>query len=177
MRRRRLIEGTPLYRRIYAWLVYRRWSPQQIAARLRHMHPDDPAWRVSHETVYAAIYAHPRGALKKGMVDALRQSKPQRGRRRTTAAGASFVPEAQRIVHRPEEIDTRLLPGHWEGDFIKGAYNRSGVGTLVERKTRFVVLCNPSSALRPPESAEVRPSARIESKTCGILTPKKSKSL
>lgn len=141
VRRPRLIEGTPLYRRVYAWLVYRRWSPQQIAARLRHMHPDDPAWRVSHETVYAAIYAHPRGALKKGMVDALRQSKPQRGRRRTTAAGASFVPEAQRIVHRPEEIDTRLLPGHWEGDFIKGAYNRSGVGTLVERKTRFVVLC------------------------------------
>ena len=141
VRRCRLIEGTPLYQRVYASLVYRRWSPPQIAAGLRHLYPEDPAWRVSHETLYAAIYAHPRGALKKGMVEALRQSKPQRGRRRTTAAGASFVPEALRIVHRPEEIDTRLLPGHWEGDFIEGAYNRSGVGTRVERKTRFVVLC------------------------------------
>jgi IS30 family transposase len=112
-----------------------------IAARLRHMYPDDPQWHISHETLYAAIYTHPRGALKQGMVDALRQSKPQRGRRRTTAVGASFVPEALRIVHRPEEIATRLLPGHWEGDFIKGAFNRSAVGTLVERKTRFVVLC------------------------------------
>jgi IS30 family transposase len=141
VRRRRLVEGTPLYQRVYTWLVHRRWSPQQIAARLRHMYPDDPQWHISHETLYAAIYTHPRGALKQGMVDALRQSKPQRGRRRTTAVGASFVPEALRIVHRPEEIATRLLPGHWEGDFIKGAFNRSAVGTLVERKTRFVVLC------------------------------------
>ena len=141
VRRRRLVEGTPLYQRVYTWLVHRRWSPQQIAARLRHMYPNDPSWQISHETLYAAIYTHPRGALKQGMVDALRQSKPQRGRRRTTAAGASFVPEALRIVHRPEQIATRLLPGHWEGDFIKGAFNRSAVGTLVERKTRFVVLC------------------------------------
>ncbi len=141
VRRRRLVEGTPLYQRVYTWLVHRRWSPQQIAARLRHMYPNDPSWHISHETLYAAIHTHPRGALKQGMVDALRQSKPQRGRRRTTAAGASFVPEALRIVHRPEEIATRLLPGHWEGDFIKGAFNRSAVGTLVERKTRFVVLC------------------------------------
>jgi len=50
-------------------------------------------------------------------------------------------PENQRIAHRPEDIERRLVPGHWEGDFIKGAYNRSAVGVLVERKTRFVVLC------------------------------------
>jgi IS30 family transposase len=61
--------------------------------------------------------------------------------RRTSAAGAGFVPEELRIVNRPEEIAQRLVPGHWEGDFIKGAFNRSAVGTLVERKTRFVVLC------------------------------------
>ncbi len=105
------------------------------------MHPDDPDQHVSHETIYAAIYAHPRGGLKQAMIEALRQEKPVRGRRRTSIAGGGFVPEALRIVHRPEEIALRQWPGHWEGDLIKGAFNHSCVGTLVERKTRFVVLC------------------------------------
>ena len=140
-REAKLVEGTQLHRFVQDRLVHWRWSPQQIAARLRRMHPDDPTQRVSHETIYAAIYAHPRGSLKKAMVDALRQSKPTRGRRRTTLAARSWVPEDLRIVHRPEDVAERKLPGHWEGDFIKGAFNRSAVGTLVERKTRFVVLC------------------------------------
>lgn len=140
-RMRKLVEGTFLHQHVHDRLVYGRWSPQQIAARLKRMHPDDPAQQVSHETIYAAIYAHPRGSLKKAMIEALRQTKPARGRRRTTLAKGQTIPQAQRIVHRPEEIAQRQLPGHWEGDFIKGAYNRSGVGTLVERKTRFVVLC------------------------------------
>ena len=105
------------------------------------MHPDDPTQRASHETIYAAIYAHPRGGLKKELVEALRQHKPTRGLRRTTAAKRTWAPEELRIVHRPEEVAQRLIPGHWEGDLIKGAFNRSCVGTLVERKTRFVVLC------------------------------------
>ena len=105
------------------------------------MEPDDPGSRVSHETIYAAIYTHPRGGLKAAMIEALRQAKPSRGRRRTTLAGSSMVPETLRIIHRPEEIEARLVPGHWEGDLLKGAFNRSSVGTLVERKTRFVVLC------------------------------------
>jgi IS30 family transposase len=75
------------------------------------------------------------------MVEALRQAKPARGRRRTTLAGTSMVWESLRIINRSEEIEARLVPGHWEGDLIKGAFNRSSVGTLVERKTHFVVLC------------------------------------
>ena len=141
VRRRKLVAGSALYQRVHDQLVYWRWSPQQIAARLRRMHPDDPDQQVSHETIYAAIYAHPRGGLKQAMIEALRQEKSVRGRRRTSLAGGGFVPEDLRIVHRPEEIALRQWPGHWEGDLIKGAFNRSCVGTLVERKTRFVVLC------------------------------------
>jgi IS30 family transposase len=140
-RRRKLTEGTRLFDHVYCRLVFRRWSPQQIASTLRQMHPDNAEQRVSHETIYASIYAFPRGALKVAMIEALRQRQPQRGRRRSTLARGFVVPEELRIVNRPEEIEGRQVPGHWEGDFIKGAFNRSGVGTLVERKTRFVVLC------------------------------------
>jgi IS30 family transposase len=140
-RRRKLVEGSDLHRYVHDHLLYLRWSPEQIAARLRGMYPDDASRQVSHETIYAAIYAYPRGSLKKDMLAALRQAKPRRGLRRRTSAGKTFVPEDLRIVYRPEEVTGRKLPGHWEGDFIKGAYNRSAVGTLVERKTRYVVLC------------------------------------
>ena len=139
--RAKLAEGGALHDWVRRKLVHHRWSPEQMAARLRAMHPDDPTARVSHETIYAAIYAQPKGALKAAMVLALRQAKPARGLRRTTLAGTSMVPETLRIIHRPEEVEARLIPGHWEGDLIKGAFNRSSVGTLVERKTRFVVLC------------------------------------
>lgn len=140
-RPRLLLPGTALYQHVHDRLVFSRWSPQQIAARLRQMPDAERPGLVSHETIYATIHAQPRVALKQGMVAALRQAKPARGRRRTTAAARSFVPEALRIQNRPEHIEHRLLPGHWEGDFIKGAYNRSAVGVLVERKTRFVMLC------------------------------------
>ena len=96
---------------------------------------------VSHETIYAAIYAQPRGGLKAAMIEALRQAKPKPGLKRRAAAGTSMVPESLRIINRPDEIEARLVPGHWEGDLIKGAFNRSSVGSLVERKTRFVILC------------------------------------
>ena len=122
-----LTPGTALYQHVHDRLVFSRWSPQQIAARLRQMPESERPGLVSHETIYATIYAQPRGALKQGMVAALRQSKPRRGRRRTTASACSFVPEALRIENRPEHIGNRLAPGHWEGDFIKGAYNRSAV--------------------------------------------------
>jgi len=78
------------------------------------MHADDSDLQISHETIHAAIYAHPRGALKKAMAEALRQEKPSRGHRRTTRAQGAFVPKAPRIVHRPEAIAKRTQSGHWE---------------------------------------------------------------
>lgn len=141
---RKLGPGGALWRFVWHRLVKFRWSPEQIAATLRAMHPDDRQSRVSHETIYAMIYAQPRGGLKAALVEALRQGKHRRGLGRgigrKPGGGSAIVPETLRIIHRPEEVDTRLVPGHWEGDLLKGASNRSSVGTLVERKTRFVTL-------------------------------------
>ena len=138
--KRKLIRGGVSHLFVRRHLLDLRWSPEQIAATLRRMHPDDPSARVSHETIYAMIDAQPRGGLKAAMVAALRQGKTRRGTRRRTLAGSAIVPESLKIIHRPEEIKARLVPGHWEGDMIKGAFSRTSVGTLVERKTRFLVL-------------------------------------
>ena len=141
---RKLGPGGALWRFVWHRLVKFRWSPEQIAATLRAMHPDDRQSRVSHETIYAMIYAQPRGGLKAALVEALRQGKHRRGLGRgigrKPGGGSAIVPETLRTIHRPEEVDTRLVPGHWEGDLLKGASNRSSVGTLVERKTRFATL-------------------------------------
>jgi len=135
VRHRRFAQGSELSQFFCDHLVLYRWSPQ------RDMHPDDPSQRVSHEPIYASIYAHPRGGLKKELEEVLGQSKSTRCLRRTTVAKQTWVPEQLRIVHRPEEVRQRLVPGHWERDLIKGAFNHFCVGTLVEQKTRFVILC------------------------------------
>ena len=139
-RRQKLVPGGWLHGFVRGKLIHKRWSPEQIARKLKAMHLDDPTRLISHETIYAAIYAQPRGGLKAEMIAALRQHKPSRGLRRTTLPGGSIAPESFRIIHRPEEIEGRLVPGHWEGDLIKGAFNRSAVGTVVERKTRYLIL-------------------------------------
>ena len=143
-RRRKLALGGWLHDFVRAKLIHRRWSPEQIARKLQAMHPEDPTRLISHETIYAAIYAQPRGGLKAEMLAALRQAKPARGLRRTTLSGGSIAPITLRIIHRPAEIEGRLVPGHWEGDLIKGAFNRSAVGTVVERKTRYLILSSSS---------------------------------
>ena len=111
-RPRRLVEGSALHTWVRDKLVHLHWSPEQIAGKLRVMHADDPDQRVSHETIYTAIYAQPRGGLKAAMIEALRQRKSARGRRRTTLAGGSIVPESMTIIYRPEQVEARIVHGH-----------------------------------------------------------------
>jgi IS30 family transposase len=127
-------------------LLNLRWSPQQIAGRLKSMWPDDSAETVSHETIYNAIYLHPRGELKRELIACLRHHNQVRKPRSQGADRRSQIVDMQSIHIRPPEVEDRLIPGHWEGDLIKGAGNRSSVGTLVERTTGFVVLAKMDNA-------------------------------
>ena len=110
-----------------------KWSPQQIAATLKRVLPNEPERHVSHETIYTAIYAQPRGELRKQLVACLRQGRSTRMPRTRGEDRRGQIPDMISIHVRPPEVDDRVMPGHWEGDFIKGAGNKSSVGVLVER--------------------------------------------
>ncbi|WP_047196973.1 IS30 family transposase [Caldimonas brevitalea] len=136
---RKLHRGSALWREVRG-LLQQCWSPQQIAGRLQQEYPGRPDLHASHETIYQAIYAMPRGSLRKELVALLRQGKGARKPRARGQDRRGSLTDIVSIHVRPPEADERLLPGHWEGDLIKGARNKSAVGTLVCRKTLFVML-------------------------------------
>ncbi|MFZ2990208.1 IS30 family transposase [Ideonella sp.] len=116
------------------------WSPEQIAHRLRIDFPDDPSMRISHEAIYQSLYIQGRGALKRELVSYLRTGRALRTpRARAQAKAWAHVSEEVMISNRPPQADDRAVPGHWEGDLIIGL-DRSAIGTLVERSTRFTML-------------------------------------
>jgi transposase, IS30 family len=121
------------------------WSPEQIAGRLKAVNPaplihPGAAPSISHETIYSAIYAQPRGALRTELVKLLRKSHAGRLPRARGKARFTGVQGMTSIDLRPPEVAARIVPGHWEGDLIKGAANLSAVGTLVERTSRYIML-------------------------------------
>jgi IS30 family transposase len=109
-------------------------------------YPTDPTQQVSHETIYTAIYAQPRGELRRQLIACLRHGHSTRMPRTRGTDRRGQIPDMVSIHVRPPEIEDRLLPGHWEGDFIKGAGNHSSVGVLVERTSRLVLLAKMEDA-------------------------------
>jgi IS30 family transposase len=116
------------------------WSPEQISGRLRIDFPDDESMRISHEAIYQSLYIQGRGALRRELTACLRTGRALRvPRNRTSRGNRSFVTDELLISERPAEVEDRAVPGHWEGDLILGT-DRSAIGTLVERSSRFTML-------------------------------------
>ena len=120
-------------------MLERRFSPQQISARLRLDYPDDEEMRIAAETIYQSVYVQSRGRLRKDLARYLRTGRQQRKPRRGPT-GQGHIKDMVSISERPAEVEDRAVPGHWEGDLIVGKQGRSFIGTLVERQTRFVLL-------------------------------------
>src|SRR5215469_2988884 len=130
----------PVLRARVQHMLDRRYSPDQASGRLNVAYPDDPAMRVSHETIYQSIYVYPRGELRRELQACLRSGRAvrrRRGRRQVRGKIVGAVP----IGQRPPEVEGRLVPGHHEGDLIMGSKaSGSAVGTIVERVTGYLTL-------------------------------------
>ncbi len=127
-------------------------SPKQISGWLKTQYPDDESLRVSHETIYRSLFIQARGALKKQLLEHLRSKRRIRRSQhsRIFKDRRGQIPEALSIRERPAEVEDRAIPGHWEGDLLRGSGN-SHIATLVERHSRFVLLVK----LRSRDTAEV----------------------
>jgi IS30 family transposase len=133
------LAGDRRLRRVVEGLLERRFSPQQISATLERQYPDDERMRISPETIYQSLFVQGRGRLRKDLAGCLRTGRTRRKPRRGST-GQGHIPQMISISERPAEIEDRAVPGHWEGDLIVGQANRSFIGTLVERQTRYVML-------------------------------------
>jgi transposase, IS30 family len=140
--KRRKLEHQPLRTAVQDRLEQRH-SPQQIARRLKREFPDDEAMQASHETIYRALFVQGRGSLRRELAVCLRTGRAIRRPRRRIDGRSDpdrRIPDKVMISERPAEAADRAVPGHWEGDLILGKNNKSAIGTLVERTTRFCML-------------------------------------
>ncbi|MEJ7741672.1 MAG: IS30 family transposase [Nocardioidaceae bacterium] len=132
----------------------KKYSPEQIAGRLRDDHRDDPEMWVSTETIYQSLYVQSRGALRRDLAKCLRTGRGLRQPNRQGAHRKSRVlPDMISIAERPAEADDRAVPGHWEGDLIIGKANASAIGTLVERTTGYTMLVHLPEGYKPAQVA------------------------
>ena len=135
------LAGNARLRRAVARKLQLEWSPQQIAGWLKHAHPGDESYYVSHETIYRSLFIQARGALKKELQQHLRSKRTirrsQQASQHTDRRGQ--ITDMVSIRERPASVEDRAVPGHWEGDLIAGSHN-TYIATLVERFTRYVML-------------------------------------
>ena len=127
--------------RIVAGKLQMQWSPEQVAGWLKRTYPGDGNYQVSHETIYRSLFIQARGALKKELTQHLRRTRVMRRSRHHTqkADNHGRITDTVSISERPATVEDRAVPGHWEGDLLFGSKN-SQIATLVERKTRYVML-------------------------------------
>ncbi len=136
----RIFEADAELARVVAAKLERRWSPAQISRWLRRRWPRRKTWHVCPETIYEAIY---RGLITVPSPQLLRTARTyrhRRGRGRTKDGALKQLTAIKPISQRPPAAESRRQAGHWEGDLIIGAGQRSAIATLVERKTRYTIL-------------------------------------
>lgn len=157
---RRLDENEILYKIVYKYLK-KHWSPEQISRHLKKQFAGKKEMQISHESIYTYIYLLPRGELRKELIGYLRQKKKSRYKRKGVYDKRGTIPEMISIEERPAKVESRSVAGHWEGDLIMGKGHKSAIGSIVERKTRTVILVK----LKKKDATTVRKSFERELKS------------
>lgn len=126
------------------WYVYRGllegWSPEQISGKIKKDYPGNCIMSISYEAIYAHIYKPPKRNLNKKLIALLPYSKTKRYKIKGSKGNKISIKDRVMIDNRPVHIEDRIEVGHWEGDLMIGPKQASAIGTLVERKTRFVYI-------------------------------------
>ena len=136
------IAADPVLRQFVAGRLEKRWSPQQVSRALPGEFPGERARHVVHETIYQAVYRPELGGLPRELPARVLRTRRRRRRphRRADPRRPNGIIAMTMIDQRPAGAAGRSEPGHWEGDLITGASNRSAIGTLVDRASRYTIL-------------------------------------
>lgn len=118
----------------------KRWSPEQIMLKLKKEYPNNPKMQITMESIYYHIYMHSAPGIREMLISQLRQKRIVRGNVRRGKDKRSTIVDRTMIDERPAEVDSREIPGHWEGDLILGKNRESAIGTIVERSTRALII-------------------------------------
>ena len=154
---------------VYKGLL-KQWTPEQIAGRIKIKYPNDTIMSISHEAIYRHIYLTPQGALNKKLIQLLVRKKTRRRPIKKKRGTGSKIINQVSIDNRPKHIELREEIGHWEGDLIIGKDNKSAIGTIVERKSRYTIIVK----LNGKKADEV---AKMFSKKLNQLNPIFKKSM
>ncbi|MDP8290491.1 MAG: IS30 family transposase [Candidatus Susulua stagnicola] len=138
-RERKLDKNIKLLKLVHYHIVQKRWTPEQVARRLKILYPNDMSMHISHESIYSYLYVRPRSILKKEIILCLRRHHKNR-RSKKERQKSCPIQDYLSIEERPSDVADRIIPGHWEGDLVVGTMNKSAIGTLVERVTRLTLL-------------------------------------
>jgi len=145
------------------------WSPETIAGRLKKEIKEekrDADDYVCHESIYQFVFDSAYGKREQ-LRQYLRYGKRRRTNRHGRRSQRSIVPNRTWIDERPENVNMRTTVGHWEGDTIMYGKLR-GVNSLVERKTRYVILTKLWG--KTPEETESAVVSRLKDHVCATLT-------
>lgn len=139
-RKKRKLDANERLRQFVFGHLQKRWTPEQIAKRLKKLYPMDITMHISHESIYSYLYLRPRGELRKIMLKCLRRKHKCRRKYGKVRNRHRAIQDFISIEERPKEVANRIIPGHWEGDLLMGHNNASALGVLVERTTRMIFL-------------------------------------
>jgi len=136
----KLTPDSPMWAYVLEKLAVR-WSPEQMSSTAKKEFPHDGQMHVSHETIYKTLYIQAKGEMKKEIATALRTGRTRRMPHKDPLVRTSrFRDPMVNISERPPEVEDRAVPGHMEGDLITGTQNKTAIGTIVERTSRYVML-------------------------------------